>query len=103
MRERSLTRDYVSRADAFLTAAEGLISRVLPWRQPPPTRGRPPNVPLAQLLDQTARLGFADMEIARALEREGVKPVGPGSDDVSLAERFKSARTGQAAAAQLLI
>lgn len=72
-------------------------SRALPFRQPPPPkRGRRPNVPLAQLLDKAAKLGFADVEVARALEREGVEPAGPGSDEVGLAERWaaiiKSAR-----------
>ena len=76
---------------------EVATSRALPFRQPPPPkRGRRPNVPLAQLLDKAAKLGFADVEIARALEREGVEPVGPGSDEVGLAERWaaiiKSAR-----------
>lgn len=76
---------------------EVATSRALPFRQPPPpARGRRPNLPLAQLLDKAARLGFADVEIARALEREGVEPSGPGSDEVGLAERWaaiiKSAR-----------
>ena len=76
---------------------EVATSRALPFRQPPPPkRGRRPNVPLAQLLDRAAKLGFADIEVARALEREGVEPAGPGSDEVGLAERWaaiiKSAR-----------
>ena len=61
-------------------------ARVLPRDQPArPSRGRPPNAPLAWLLDRGMKLGVADVEIARALARAGVEPFGPGSDETSLA------------------
>jgi hypothetical protein len=54
-------------------------SRVLPRDQsPPPSRGRRPNAPLAWLLERGTKLGVADVEIARALAREGVEPLGSG-------------------------
>ena len=55
-------------------------SRVLPRDQPaPPSRGRRPNAPLAWLLDRGTKLGVPDVEIARALAREGIEPLGPDS------------------------
>ena len=52
-------------------------ARVLPREQPaPPSRGRRPNAPLAWLLDRGTKLGVADVEIARALAREGIEPLG---------------------------
>jgi len=60
-------------------------ARVLPRDQPrPPSRGRRPNAPLAWLLDRGTKLGVADVEIARALAREGIEPLGPGSDETGL-------------------
>ena len=56
-------------------------SRVLPRDQPaPPSRGRRPNAPLAWLLDRGTKLGVADVEIARALAREGIEPLGSGPE-----------------------
>ena len=58
-------------------------ARVLPRDQPPaPSRGRRPNAPLAWLLDRGTQLGVADIEIARALAREGIAPLGPGPGSV---------------------
>ena len=59
-------------------------SRVLPRDQPARlSRGRRPNAPLAWLLDRGTQLGIADVEIARALAREGIEPLGPGPEPIS--------------------
>ena len=36
------------------------------------------------MLDRGTKLGVADVEIARALARDGVEPFGPGSDENDL-------------------
>jgi len=82
-RLRDLAMDLLDLAEVVETA------RVLPRRQPPPpSRGRHRNGPLAWLLDYAAKHGFADVELARALKQAGVEPVGPGSDETDLAERW---------------
>jgi hypothetical protein len=90
-RLRELAMDLLDLAEGVETA------RVFPRRQPPPpSRGRHRSGPLAWLLDHAAKHGFADVELARALAQAGVEPVGPGSDETDLAERWaailKSAR-----------
>jgi hypothetical protein len=77
-------------------------SRVLPRDQPPPpSRGRRPNAPLAWLLDRGTKLGVADVEIARALTREGLEPLGPGSDKTDPAEADEDVEDDEVAAQAL--
>jgi hypothetical protein len=80
---RSTPRTLRGLAIEILALSEDVASaRVLPRDQPrSPSRGRPPNAPLAWLLDRGTKLGVADVEIARALAREGVEPLGGRLDE----------------------
>lgn len=71
---RSAAIELLDLADA----AEG--ARYLPrLRLPPRHRGRHPNVVLDGLLRFAARRGITDAELATELERQQVRPDGPGS------------------------
>lgn len=71
--------------EVFALSEDVATARVLPREQsPPPSRGRRPNAPLAWLLDRGTKLGVPDVEIARALAREGIEPLGPGPALVEL-------------------
>jgi len=75
-------------------------ARVLPRDQPRPLiRGRRPNAPLAWLLDRGTKLGVADVEIARALAREGIEPLGGRLDDLDEADEADEAETDEEAEA----
>lgn len=85
---RTTPRALRGLAIEVLALSEDVASaRVLPRDQPaPPSRGRPPNAPLAWLLDRGTKLGVADVEIARALAREGIEPLGRRLDDLDEAD-----------------
>jgi hypothetical protein len=56
-------------------------ARYLPrWRPAPRRRGRHPNVLIDALLRYAARRGITDAELASELDRQGVRPDGPGSE-----------------------
>jgi hypothetical protein len=94
-RLRELAMDLLDLAEDVET------TRVLPRRQPPPlSRGRHRNGPLAWLLDRAAKYGFADVELARALEqrassRSALAPTRPTSPS---AGPRSSSRRGQRSA-----